>query len=90
LKRNKRIKLSELVYKTQNGDEEAVVEIIKRFTPLINKYSRRMGYDAANSDLVLLLISALKKYRPNTTWGKDELDKYIKRINSTSPTNDDH
>ena len=42
-----------------NHNENAVIEIIKRFTPLIKKEARRLDYEGAESDLTIHLIEVL-------------------------------
>ncbi|TDA67859.1 MAG: helix-turn-helix domain-containing protein [Clostridia bacterium] len=70
-------KLRELIVRVKNGEEDAVLEVVQRFIPLVRKYSRRMGYDEACSDLVVWIVSAVHRYEPRTTWGRDELQKYF-------------
>lgn len=70
-------KLRELIAKVKNGEEGAVLEVVHRFIPLVKKYSRRMGYDEACSDLVVWIVSAVHRYEPRTTWGRDELQQYF-------------
>jgi len=73
----KKLKLRELIAKAQNGEEDAFIEIIHRFIPLIKKYSRRLGYPEACSDLITWIVSAVHRYTPNTKWGRDELERYF-------------
>jgi hypothetical protein len=71
------MKLSELVVLAQNGDEEAFTMLVRRLIPLIKKYGLRYyGQDEVSSDVSLRLVIAIKKYRPKTTWGRDELQSY--------------
>lgn len=51
--------LYDLVQNSQQGDEESTLEIIKRFYPLIKKYSRKLDYDGADTDLVISLIETI-------------------------------
>ena len=39
----KKAKLKELIFKAQNGDKDALNEVIERFKPIINKYAHRLG-----------------------------------------------
>lgn len=72
-------KLRELITLAKNGNEEAMTFLVKRFTLIIKKYSRRLGYDEACSDLVLWIVDAVHRYQPNTTWGREELERYLSR-----------
>ena len=45
------------------GNEESMVEVIDRFRPTIKKFSRELGYETAETDLVIELISILKKIK---------------------------
>ncbi|HBT48191.1 helix-turn-helix domain-containing protein [Moorellaceae bacterium AZ2] len=73
----KKAKLQELIVKAQAGDQEALAELVQRFNPVIKKYSRRLGYEEAGSDLVAWIVDAVHRYKPNTTWGRDELERYL-------------
>jgi len=75
----KRLKLREIIAKAQNGEEEALIEIIHRLIPLVKKYCCRLGYPEAFSDLVVWIVTAVQRYKPNTAWGKEELERYLFR-----------
>lgn len=52
--------LKELLYIVScNHNDNAVVEIINRFLPLIKKNAKMLGYDGAESDLIIHLIEVL-------------------------------
>jgi hypothetical protein len=72
-------KLRELIDLAKSGNEEAMTQVVKRFIPIVKKYSRQLGYEEACSDLVTWIIEAVYRYRPNTTWGRDELNRYFSR-----------
>lgn len=74
-------RLQELVAKAKNGDQEAVIELVNRFVPLIKKYGRRMGYDECSADLTAWIVHAVHHYEPNTMWGINELNKFFSRKN---------
>lgn len=59
--------LRKLIDNAQKGDDEALTQIIVRFTPAIKKHSHQLGYDEAYSDLVLWMITAVKHYRPRNS-----------------------
>lgn len=72
-------RLRELIVRATGGDREAMTQVVQRFIPVVKKYSRRMGYDEACGDLVVWIVGAVRRYRPNTTWGIDELNRYFTR-----------
>jgi hypothetical protein len=75
----KKPKLRELISRAKAGDRQALAEIVQRLTPLVKKYSRRLGYTDACSDLVSWILAAVKRYKPKTAWGKNELERYFSR-----------
>ncbi len=72
-------RLRELIIRAKSGNKEAMAQVVQRFTPIIKKYSRRLGYDEACSDLELWIIEAVHRYQPCSTWGKNELNRYFFR-----------
>lgn len=72
-------KLRELITLAKSGNEEAMTQVVKRFIPIVKKYSRQLGYEEACSDLVTWIVEAVHSYRPHTTWGMDELTRYFTR-----------
>lgn len=48
-----------LVNKGKTGDEDCIMEIIQRFTPLLRKYNRKLNYDEAFSDLKIAFIEII-------------------------------
>lgn len=53
-------KLEDLVKAAKNGNEEAMLEIVDMFQPIIRKYTRLIGGDEdSSSDLVLALIELI-------------------------------
>lgn len=63
----------------KSGNEEAMAQVVKRFIPIVKKYSRQLRYEEACSDLVTWIVEAVHRYQPKTTWGKDELNRYLSR-----------
>lgn len=49
-----------LLARAQQGDEEAMLELIKRFQPLLKKYAKKMRYDDAYEDCLLFFIELVK------------------------------
>lgn len=72
-----RPKLRELIRQAKNGDEDAFIQVVHRFLPVARKYSRRMGYEDACADLVVWIVNAVHRYQANSTWGRDELKRYL-------------
>ncbi|WP_206915465.1 helix-turn-helix domain-containing protein [Alicyclobacillus suci] len=70
----KESKLSELVQQVQNGDNDALRQLVQRFMPLIKKYGHHNPDDEAA--LILWIADAIQRYKPNTSWGKDELEQF--------------
>lgn len=54
------ITLFDLVKKAQLDNKDSMLAIIEKFDPLIKKYSRKLEYDGANSDLIIALIETIK------------------------------
>lgn len=50
----------ELFSLAANGNEDALLEVIKRFTPLLKKYARKLNYEDAYYDLQLKLIEVVR------------------------------
>lgn len=48
--------------KENKTTEAAMMEIITIFTPLIKKYSRKLLYDGAESDLIILILKLIRYY----------------------------
>lgn len=68
--------LKDLVVEAKKDNKNAMMEIINIFMPLIKKYSRKLLYDGAESDIVILLIKIIKSY-PISNEGKSIQDKDI-------------
>lgn len=57
--------LYNLILQSSEGDDKATIEILKKFHPLLNKYTKKLNYECANTDLVIALleiINSLSKY----------------------------
>lgn len=48
-----------LVIESQQHNKTSMTKIIERFNPLIKKYSRKLNYDGAETDLIIALIEAI-------------------------------
>ncbi|SHH41981.1 sigma-70 family RNA polymerase sigma factor [Tepidibacter thalassicus] len=53
-------KLYEIIAEAQNGNKESMMLIINKFNLLIKKYSKKLNYDGAYSDLIINLIEIIK------------------------------
>lgn len=78
--------LYELMTEAKNGDEVSIMEIINKFKPLINKYSRKLMYDGSESDLSITLLDIIKKIPINEN-KKFKEEKYIVGYINTSIKN---
>ena len=58
--------LCELVNKAQIGDENAMIELIARFDPLLKKYASKLNYEDAYEDALLFFIELIKRLRLDT------------------------
>lgn len=58
--------LCELVNKAQIGDENAMIELITRFDPLLKKYASKLNYEDAYEDALLFFIELIKRLRLDT------------------------
>ncbi len=54
--------LYDLLTGVANNEENAMLQIIYRFMPLIKMYSRKLAYDGAESDLIINIIKITKLY----------------------------
>ncbi|MBU5445530.1 MULTISPECIES: helix-turn-helix domain-containing protein [Paenibacillaceae] len=61
--------IMELIHLAQQGDRQAVAELIERYEPLINKYSRYHGVinEDCRQQLVIEFILAIRRF---------DLDRY--------------
>ncbi|WP_026883216.1 sigma-70 family RNA polymerase sigma factor [Clostridium akagii] len=75
--------LGDIVIKAQNGDSNCMFNIIEKFLPLIKKYSRKLNYDGADSDLMVSIIDIVKSIPVNKSLRFEE-DKYIVGYINTS------
>jgi hypothetical protein len=57
--------LISLLLEAKKGSKDALRGIITIFRPLIRKYGFNLLYDAAESDIILLIIKLIKSY-PNS------------------------
>ncbi|AJA48421.1 RNA polymerase sigma factor, sigma-70 family protein [Clostridium pasteurianum DSM 525 = ATCC 6013] len=69
-------KLRCLVGKAKNNNEECMLFIIRKFKPLLKKYSNKLNYDGSDSDLVIALIEIINCI-PIYKNSKFNEDKYI-------------
>lgn len=51
--------LYELICRAQNGDKEAMQELVDRFTPLMKKEAKRLAYEDAYEDIRLFFIEMI-------------------------------
>ncbi|MGI6486571.1 MAG: helix-turn-helix domain-containing protein [Tepidanaerobacteraceae bacterium] len=82
----KKAKLKELIFKAQNGDKDALNEVIERFKPIINKYAHRLGSEDAFSEIVEWIINATMKYKEEKRLGREELEKFLSANKNNNTT----
>ncbi|MCT4593631.1 MAG: sigma-70 family RNA polymerase sigma factor [Anaeromicrobium sp.] len=51
-----------LIHKIKSGNNESLVELIKIFKPLIRKFSYKLNYDCAETDIQIFLITLFRKF----------------------------
>ncbi len=54
-------KISKLIEKSKKNDKKSLLELVERFNPLINKYSRMLNYEDAKNDLTEHFIVTIKQ-----------------------------
>ncbi|AHV98335.1 helix-turn-helix domain-containing protein [Paenibacillus sabinae] len=61
----------DLIHLAQRGDKQAEAELVKRYEPLINKYSRQNGIlnEDCKQQLTIEFILAIRRF---------DLDRYVK------------
>ena len=57
--------LMEELNHAQSGDDQAMLNLISKFLPLIKKYGRRLGYEDAANDLIADFIEFISKWNLN-------------------------
>lgn len=53
--------LYELIENAQNNNNNALYTIIENFSPTIKKFSKKLNYEEAETDLTIFLITLIKK-----------------------------
>lgn len=53
------ISLYDLI-KSSEQNKEAKIKIIEKFSPLLNKYSKKLDYEYAKTDLVIALLEIIQ------------------------------
>lgn len=48
--------LCDLISEAKHGNDDAMLQIINRFVPLIKKYSKKLNYEDAENDLIFNII----------------------------------
>ena len=51
----------------KNGNKEGLLELLKQFKSLLNKYSRKLGYEDAFHDLQLSFIENKRRVKESPT-----------------------
>ncbi|WP_129600328.1 sigma-70 family RNA polymerase sigma factor [Anaerophilus nitritogenes] len=53
--------LFEQIKDAKRGNDEAFIAVIEKFRPTIKKFSRQLGYEEAETDLIIELIQVIKR-----------------------------
>lgn len=74
--------LYELFKMGQNGDEKAKIELYKKFLPRIKKFGRKLLYEEAETDLIILLLEFINKANLEKFQDRkdEEIDSYMYRF----------
>ena len=75
--------LYDLAKEAQLNNKNSMLAIIEKFNPIIKKYSRKLNYDGANSDLIIALIEITKSI-PMFTNDNLKKEQYIVGYINTS------
>lgn len=75
-----------VVKNCQNKNKDSILKMIERFNPLIKKYSRKLNYDGADTDLIISLIETINSL-PLSKSNIIKEDKYIVGYISSSIKN---
>jgi len=49
------------ILEAQSGSNDATLQLVHKFNPLLKKYARKLGYEDAYSDLLVDFLSLIKK-----------------------------
>lgn len=77
-----KLSLTSLIGQAKSGDLEALEQLYKRFLPIIRKRTRETGLNYRadeKNELIAELLEAVKRFEPNTEWGKKELERHMKK-----------
>ena len=55
--------LYKLIQRSQLGDKDSLLNIINRFKPLISKLTRKLSYEEAETDLIILFIQIIQSLK---------------------------
>lgn len=64
--------LTTLITEAQSGNQDAMMQLITQFQPLLRKYSRRLNYEDSDNDLILLFIESIMRTNINSIKQKSE------------------
>ncbi|MEA4894687.1 MAG: sigma-70 family RNA polymerase sigma factor [Oscillospiraceae bacterium] len=83
--------ISEIIAKSQEGDNDATLFLVNRFNPLLKKYSRMLYYEDAYNDLLVDFLEMTKSMQINRIYRNEDAgvvsyiatsihNSYIKRL----------
>lgn len=76
--------LYELIKESSKTNQQATLDIINKFSPLIKKYSRKLNYDGADTDLIIAIIVTInyiaRVQNPNIIDKEENIVGYISKV----------
>lgn len=63
---------AKFILRSQSGDKNATLELIKKFNPLLKKYAFELFYDDAYNDLLVDFVELLKNIKMQNVRSKSE------------------
>jgi RNA polymerase sigma factor (sigma-70 family) len=83
------MKLYYLLIKAQEGDKDALLNILIKFNPIIKSYSRKLNYAEAETDLIIVLLETIISINLNNFEPENEgaLVNYIHKVMKNKSVN---
>lgn len=69
-----------LINEAQNGVEESLLEVVKRFQPLLKKYARKLKYEDAMQDLLETFLLMLPMINIKKNKNEGQLVNYVAKV----------
>lgn len=62
--------IADFIVKSQEGNSNAIIQLVKKFNPLLKKYAYRLYYEDAYNDLLVDFIDLLHRIKLNCVYHK--------------------